>query len=227
MGSGVKKIAVNVVDTYDLKQAHLDIINYLYPDRQASNQDVENKRIRIDYFVCNEVTGTSVNKVSDTVSIHNTQLEGEDFQLNRIRTNDNKVTVEKFRRLLVRLYRSWLNGQVILQQAQDHIYSHVITYSPVLASHHARFAHAKGFVTELDIVSAIIYEPRWLKIDYDCFVTSMYGFNKIVNFWQFMPYVTDDTFRIWNWSELPDADKFLLPVWLGMQALKVRSNNEL
>jgi hypothetical protein len=227
MGSGVKKIAVNVVDTYDLKQAHRDIINYLYPDQQLYHQDVANKRIRIDYFVCNQHTVTTSNQITEQISVHNTQLRGEDFQLLRIRTNENKATLDKSRRLLVQLYRSWLNSQLILQQAQDHIYSQVITYSPKLSGHRARFAHAKSFVTELDIFSTVILEPRWLKIDYDCYVTSMYGFNKTVNLWQFMPYVTDDTFKVWNWAELPDADKFILPVWLNMQSLKVRSIDEL
>jgi hypothetical protein len=228
MGSGVKKIAVNVVDGYDLKQAHADVIDYLYPNRQAYQQDVDLKRIRMDFYVCHQqITEDSVTVAADNVNVIRSVPRGMEFQLDRIRTNQNRDSVVKFQPLLQNLYLSWINSQQILQQAQNHIYSLVINYSPKLRSHRAKYSHSRLFKTELDIFNAIIYEPRWLKIEYDCYATSVYGFNKTVNFWQFMPYITDDTFKVWNWADLPESDKFVLPLWLGMQALKVRNINEL
>ncbi len=228
MGSGIKKIAVNVVGDYDLKQAHEDVINYLYPNRQAYEQDVKLNRIRIDFYVCTEHTAEdSAVVAADTVNVFRSRPMGLEFQLNQIRTNDNRECVDKFNTLLRSLYLSWINSQQMLKQAENHIYSLVINYSPKLQSHHARYSHSRLFKTELDIFSAIIYEPRWLKIEYDCYVTSQYGFNKTVNFWRFMPYITSDTFKLWVWYDLPDADKFALPLWLQQQAMKVRSINEL
>jgi hypothetical protein len=228
MGSGIKKIAVNVTSAYDLKQAHEHIINYLYSDRAAYQEDVRQNKIRIDYFVCHSgITEDSGAVITDTVSVFKSVPRGMEFQLNRIRTDQNRECADKFRSLLESLYLSWINSQQLLKQAQNHIYSLVINYSPKLQHHRAKYSHSREFRTELDIFNAIIYEPRWLKIDYDCYVTSVYGFNKTVNFWQFMPYITTDTFKIWVWYNLPEADRFVLPLWLQMQAMKVRSINEL
>ena len=228
MGSGIKKIAVNVVDDYDLKQAHDDVVAYLYPDRQAYLQDISLNRIRIDFYVCHQrITENSAEVAADNINVFRSAPRGMEFQLNQIRTNQNRDSVVKFQPLLQNLYLSWINSQQILKQAQNHVYSMVINYSPKLQGHNAQYSHSRLFKTELDIFNAIIYEPRWLKIEYDCYVTSVYGFNKTVNFWRFMPYITDDTFKVWNWVELPEADKFVLPLWLSMQVLKVRSINEL
>ena len=228
MGPGIKKIAVNVVGNYDLKKAHEDVVNYLYPNRQTYEQDVKLNRIRIDFYVCHQqITEDSATVAADTVNVFRSVPRGMEFQLEQIRTNDNRLCADKFSLLLQSLYQSWINSQQMLKQAENHIYSLVINYSPKLQSHHARYSHSRLFKTELDIFSAIIYEPRWLKIEYDCYVTSMYGFNKLVNFWRFMPYITTDTFKVWNWFDLPEAEKFVLPLWLQMQAMKVRSIDEL
>lgn len=228
MGPGIKKIAVNVVGNYDLKQAHEDVVNYLYPNRQTYEQDVKLNRIRIDFYVCHQqITEDSATVAADTVNVFRSVPRGMEFQLEQIRTNDNRLCADKFSLLLQSLYQSWINSQQMLKQAENHIYSLVINYSPKLQSHHAQYSHSRLFKTELDIFSAIIYEPRWLKIEYDCYVTSMYGFNKLVNFWRFMPYITSDTFKVWVWFDLPEAEKFVLPLWLQMQAMKVRSIDEL
>lgn len=228
MGPGVKKIAVNVVGNYDLKQAHEDVINYLYPNRQTYEQDVKLNRIRIDYYVCHQqVTEDFVNVAANHINVFRSAPRGMEFQLNQIRTNANRECVDRFSVLLQSLYQSWINSQQMLKQAENHIYSLVINYSPKLQSHRAKYSHSRLFKTELDIFNAIIYEPRWLKIEYDCYVTSVYGFNKLVNFWRFMPYVTSDTFKVWVWYDLPEADKFALPLWLQQQAMKVRSIDEL
>lgn len=228
MGSRIKKIAVNVVDMYDLKQAHEHIINYLYPDRDAYQEDVSQNRIRIDFYVCHQhITEDSAIAATDNINVFKSVPSGIKFQLDQIRTDQNRECVDKFMPLLKSLYQSWINSQQLLKQAQNHIYSLVINYSPKLQHHQARYSHSREFRTELDIFNAIIYEPRWLKIDYDCYVTSVYGFNKTVNFWRFMPYITTDMFKLWTWYNLPEADRFVLPLWLQMQAMKVRSINEL
>lgn len=228
MGSGIKKIAVNVVDMYDLKQAHADVVNYLYPNRQTYEQDVSLNRIRIDFYVCHQhITKDSAIAATDNVNVFKSVPMGMEFQLDQIRTNHNRECVDKFKPLLDSLYLSWINSQQLLKQAQNHIYSLVINYSPKLQHHQAQYSHSREFRTELDIFNAIIYEPRWLKIEYDCYVTSVYGFNKTVNFWKFMPYITSDTFKLWVWYDLPEAEKFVLPLWLQQQALKVRSIDEL
>lgn len=228
MGPGIKKIAVNLVSAHDLKQAHADIINYLYPDREAYLSDVRQNAIRIDYYVCHEhITADSTVEYNKNTTVHKTVPRGLQYQLESIRTQDNTSSVDQFQRLLNSLYCSWINSLKIQQQAQQHIYSLVINYSPLLAQHRARYAYSRNFITELDIFNTIIYEPRWLKIDYDCYVTSVYGFNKTVNFWRFMPSVTSDSLKHYNWHQSPQADQFVLPMWLNQQSLRVRSISEL
>lgn len=228
MGSGIKKIAVNVVSACDLNQAHADVINYLYPDYAAYQEDVNQNAIRIDYYVCHDhINQDSTEAISSTASVFRSVPRGKQFQLNRIRTDANADSVDRFSRFLESLYQSWINNIQIQNHNLNHAYSLVINYSPKLQSHRAKYSYDRKFITELDIFNTIIYEPRWLKIDYDCYVTSACGFSKTVNFWQFMPYVTSDTFKLWSWYDLPDADQFILPLWLNQQALKVRSIDEL
>ena len=221
----MKKVAVNIVDSYDLHQVHTDVVNYLYGSHELYDKDVAQGAIQIDYYVCNDSTTTNSYPLDFAIgsTVYNTQLRGYNELASTLQTGKNAELCLKTNKLVRNLYRSWVNGNALQKNAAKDVYSIVITYSPLLGRHRSRFLYDKDFLMELDILYAIVYEPRLLKMDYDCFVSSYYGFNKLVNFWRFLPYVEDSTFRIWDWfNTSDDPAKFILPMWLNMQSIKVR-----
>lgn len=226
MGPRVRKIAVNIVDVYDLKEVHDHVVNFLYPSRDLYELDVANSEIKIDFYICNERSdgASGVLEFAPETIVHNVKLKGYEPLTNSIRTPTNITLCNKAENLIKNLYRSWQNSNTMQQNSLKDTYSLVITYDRSLSMHKAKYLYDKKFLMELDLVFAIMHEPRWLNMDYKCFVSSYSGFNKIVNLWRFFPYLEDATFNIWDWfRENNDPGGFILPMWLNMQTLKVRN----
>ena len=89
--------------------------------------------------------------------------------------------------------------------------------------HYINLKKKKDFCIENDFFYTNIIEPRWIKANYHVFVCSPVTFFKLVNVWHFLKIVSDSTFKIWEFvSKVDDPDKFVIPMWLNMQTIKVR-----
>lgn len=218
----MKKIAVNIVTEINMAEAYNDVINFLFTDKEEYERELAAGKIRIDFFVCHadvkEVYNGPAYKNSKVIS---SILVNEEKMFQTVNNGLNSQTLLKNKKLFKQIYRSYINSIQMHKNTTKSFYDMVISYDHSLKN----FTHKKktDFTIENDFLYTHIIEPRWLKIDYKLFVCSPATFFKIVNMWHFLKIVADSTFKIWQFIETAqDADKFVLPMWLNMQSIKVR-----
>lgn len=218
----MKKIAVNIVTEINIEEAHNDVINFLFSSRQAYEQELVNGNIQIDYFVCH----ANVKEPHDAPGFENsaivsTVLVNEEQMFNQIHNGTNELILNKVKPLFKQMYRSYINSLQIHKRTTKNFYDMVISYDNCLKDFSVQ--QKKNFSLENNFVYTCIIEPRWLKINYNVLICSTPTFFKIVNLWHFFKIVSDSTFKIWDFINSADRpDRFVLPMWLNMQSIKVR-----
>lgn len=218
----MKKIAVSIVTEIDMIEAHNDVVNFLFSNRQAYEQELAKGNIQIDYFVCH----ADVREVYDGPGFENstivsTILTHEETMFNNVHNGTNSQILERIKPLFKRMYRSSINANQLHKRTTKNFYDMVIGYDNCIKDF--RIHKKKDFFIENDFLYSNIIEPRWLKINYNIFVCSPATFCKIVNIWHFLKIVSDATFKIWEFiDKAEDPDRFVFPMWLNMQCIKVR-----
>ena len=218
----MKKIAVNIVSEIDMIEAHNNVVDFLFSSRQAYEQELANGNIQIDYFVCH----ADVKEVYDGPGFENstivsTILTHEETMFNNVNNGVNSDTLVRLKPMFKRMYRSYINSNQIHRRLTKNFYDMVISYDNCLKDF--RIKKKKDFCIENDFFYTNIIEPRWIKANYHVFVCSPVTFFKLVNVWHFLKIVSDSTFKIWEFvSKVDDPDKFVIPMWLNMQTIKVR-----
>lgn len=218
----MKKIAVNIVSEIDMIEAHNNVVDFLFSSREAYEQELANGNIQIDYFVCH----ADVKEVYDGPGFENstivsTILVNEETMFNKVHNGTNQEMLDRIKPLFKKMYRSYINSLQLHKRTTKNFYDMVIGYDPCLRDF--KIEKKKDFNVENDFFYTSVIEPRWLKINYNIFVCSPSTFIKIVNFWHFLKIVADTTFKIWKFvDEVDDPDKFIFPMWLNMQTIKVR-----
>lgn len=204
----IKKIAVNVIGSYDLNDIHNDVINFLYPVIDELNS------IQIDYFICNQdVTDKNKEYHLENSSVIYTPLVNEDHFLNLVTTSENRFIIKTLHKIFKISFRSYLNSIAIQQDSLNNIYGMVITYSPMIKD-----CKINSLLIEQDFLYArMSADFRPLMLDYDLCITNMSTFFKVVNLWHFLS-------KIDNSSKLHIADNniHIFSSWLNMQNIRVR-----
>ena len=219
----MKKIAVNIVSEIDLIEAHNNVVAFLFPSREIYEQEVVNSNIQIDYFVCH----ADVREVYDGPGFENstivsTILVNEETMFNKVHNGVNSEILKRVEPLFKRMYRLYLNSIQLHKRTKKNFYDLVIGYDDCIRNF--KIQKKTNFSVEYDFFYTHIIEPRWLKINYNLFVCSSSTFLKIVNIWHFLQTVSDSTFKIWHFiTESAEPDKFVFPMWLSMQSVKVRN----
>jgi len=223
----MKKIAVNVVEELNLQEVHNDIVNFLYPDITDYHKDLELNNIQIDYFICHpNVTEVFNGTMFENSNITSSILTHEDTMFNNMNNGTNSDTLQRVKSLFKVMYRSHINALAIHKNSTKNLYNMIISYDNSLKDFKVK--NNKNFTVEQDFLFINIIEPRWLNVNYKFYVCATSTFFRIVNFWHFLSIVSDSTFKIWTWMESrPDADRFIFPMWLNNQFIKVREINDL
>jgi hypothetical protein len=227
MGYVMKKIAVNVVKEINMEEAHNDVVNFLFSNKEEYLNELKLGNIQINYFVCH----SDVKEEYDGPAFENSEvvsslLVNEDTMFNNIDNGTNTVTLSRNKNLFKHMYRSYINSLQIHKRCTTHLYDMVINYSNDLKSF--KIKNINSFKQEADFFHVHILEPKWLKVNYNVYACSPSTFFKVVNFWYFLSIVSDQTFRVWDFiDKCEDSERFVLPMWLNMQSIKVRDINEL
>jgi len=218
----MKKIAVNIVTEINMEEAHNNVINFLFSSRQAYEQELANGNIQIDYFVCHaDVKEVYNGPAFENSTVISSVLTNEEAMFNNIQNGTNSGITQRIKPLFKRMYRSYINSQQMHRNLTKNFYDMVISYDTCIKDF--KVQKKKDFCIENDFVYTQIIEPRWLKVNYLIFVSSLPTFFKIVNLWHFLKIVSDSTFKIWHFVDtVDDPDKFVFPMWLNMQTIKVR-----
>ena len=218
----MRKIAVSIVTEIDMIEAHNDVVNFLFSSREAYEQELANGNIQIDYFICH----ADVKEVYDGPGFENstivsTILKHEETMFNNINNGTNSSILTRIKPLFKRMYRSSINAGQLHKRTTKNFYDMVIGYDNCIKDF--RIQKKRDFFIENDFLYTCIIEPRWLKINYNIFVCSPATFYKMVNIWHFLNIVSDSTFKIWEFLDKSnDPDRFVFPMWLNMQCIKVR-----
>lgn len=223
----MKKIAVSIVSEIDMIEAHNNVVDFLFSSRQAYEQELANGNIQIDYFICHSDVKEFYNGPGfENSTIVSTILTHEDTMFNNVCNGTNLETLKRVKSLFKVMYRSYINSMAIHKHTTKNLYDMVISYDHGLKNF--RIKNKNNFTLEQDFLFTNILEPRWLKINYRFYACTTSTFFKIVNFWYFISIVSDSTFKIWDWLDgHPNADEFILPMYLTNQFIKVREINEL
>jgi hypothetical protein len=206
----------------DMIEAHNNVVAFLFPSREIYEQEVVNGNIQIDYFVCH----ADVQEVYDGPGFENstivsTILVNEETMFNKVHNGTNEQMLARIKPLFKKMYRSYINSIQLHKRTTKNFYDMVIGYDPCLRDF--KIEKKKDFNIENEFFYTSVIEPRWLKINYNVFVCSPATFMKIVNFWHFLKIVADATFKIWEFvDKVEDPDKFVFPMWLSMQTIKIR-----
>lgn len=220
----MKKIAVNIVDEINLQEAHDNVINFLYSTRDEYFRDLEQNNIKIDYYICHpHVKEIYTGPLFENSTITSSVLTNEEVMFNNVHNGTNTEILARLKNLFRVMYRSYINSQAIHQNTTKHLYDMVISYDK---NHSLMYfkTNKKNFTLEQDFMFINIIEPRWLNVDYTYYACATSTFFKIVNFWRFLSIVSDQTFNIWTWLDgRIDADRFIFPMWLSNQNIKVRN----
>ena len=153
-------------------------------------------------------------------------LTHEETMFNNVHNGTNAEMLGRVKSLFKVMYRSYINSLAIHKNTTANLYNMVISYDTSLRIFQIK--NKKNFTLEQDFLFINILEPRWLNIDYRFYACATSTFFKMVNFWQFMSIVSDSTFKIWTWMEgRIDTDRFVFPMWLQNQSIKVRKLDEL
>jgi hypothetical protein len=223
----MKKIAVNIVSEIDMIEAHNNVVDFLFSDRQAYEQELANGNIQIDYFVCHaDVKEAYHGPGFENSTIVSTILTNEETMFNNVHNGTNSYTLEQVKSLFKVMYRSYINSLVIHKNTTKNLYDMVISYDHGLQNF--RIKNKKNFTLEQDFLFINIQEHRWAKVNYKFYACATSTFFKIVNFWQFTSVFSDNIFKIWTFLEgHPDTDRYLLPMYLNNQFIKIRELNDL
>lgn len=218
----MRKIAVSIVSEIDMIEAHNDVVNFLFSSRQAYEQELANGNIQIDYFICHaDVREFYDGPGFENSTIVTTMLTHEETMFNNVNNGVNSVILQRIKPLFKRMYRSSINANQLHKRTTKNFYDMVIGYDNCIKDF--RIHKKKDFFIENDFLYTSVIEPRWLKINYNIFVCSPATFCKIVNIWHFFKIVSDSTFKIWEFlDKSDDPDRFVFPMWLNMQCIKVR-----
>lgn len=223
----MKKIAVNIVEELDLLEVHRNVVNFLYADINEYHNDLRQNNIQIDYFICHPNIKEVFNgRMFENSTVISSVLTHEETMFNNVHNGTNAEMLGRVKSLFKVMYRSYINSLAIHKNTTANLYNMVISYDTSLRIFQIK--NKKNFTLEQDFLFINILEPRWLNIDYRFYACATSTFFKMVNFWQFMSIVSDSTFKIWTWMEgRIDTDRFVFPMWLQNQSIKVRKLDEL
>ena len=223
----MKKIAVNVVEELNLQEVHNNIVNFLYLDIADYHKDLELNDIQIDYFICHPNVKEVFNgRMFENSTVISSLLTHEDTMFNNVHNGTNSDILAQIKLLFKVMYRSYINSLAIHKNTTKNLYNMVISYDNSLKDF--KIKNKKNFTLEQDYLFINIIEPRWLNVNYKFYACATSTFFKIVNFWHFTSIFSDSTFKIWTWLEgRIDTDRFIFPMWLNNQFIKVREINDL
>lgn len=229
----VRKIAVNITSPCDLNKVHVEVLNFLPKFSEP---------FQVDYYVShNEIKITDQEKKFVNSTIYYSPPYCEEIFLNHIKHEWNKLIISATEKLCQRLFRSQVNSTRMHKNSKTDIYDFVINYSKNMnkfkINHHLISSHNNSVNSnfiEDNFMYTEIFTPMDPYIDSSFFVSTQSTFNRIILFWQFVRLLddwifTNDWWKVWQTDPeyKLDPEGLILPCWLDMQGIFLRSAYEL
>lgn len=232
------KIAVNVTYDCDLEKVHENVLNFILNNSPRTRQEF----YKIDYFICHEnIKEYTVEQKFFNSTVYKTPPTNEARLLNSIKHDWNKLIITATEKVAKMFFRSWVNATTMHEIVYKDAYDCVISYGELIKN----YAMKRHFILESNgkiynspnvsfLENNLFYcnsiTPMWPEIDCSFFVTTQPTFNRVIIFWQFIRLLDDWMWRHdwWlAWKENPNSSHnisgFILPSWLDMQGIFVRS----
>ena len=237
----IKKFAVNITEPCDLNRVHVDVLCFLFYGVPGGYVNLE-QPYKIDYYVCHEgVTEIAQENKFKNATVYYNPLQNEQVLLNYIKHDWNKDVTAATEKLCKMFFRSEINSIRMHKNIYSDIYDAVINYSDNIKkfnmSNHFKSNQTNsvnGNFIENNLMYTEIIIPMDPYIDYSFYVATQPTFNKIILFRQFVRLmddwlITNDWWQ--NWKRDPstalNADGLILPCWLDMQGIFLRSAYDL
>jgi hypothetical protein len=237
----IKKFAVNITEPCDLNTVHVELLCFLFYGVPGGYADLD-KPYKIDYYVCHEgITETWQENKFKNVTVYYSPLQNEQVFLNNIQHDYNKAIISATKNLCKMLFRSEINAMRMHKNIYTDIYDAVINYGSNIKkfrmnthfrSNQSNSVNSNFIENNLMYTEVII--PMDPYIDYSFYVATQSTFNKIILFRQFVRLmddwmITNDWWQKWKTDPITalNADGLMLPVWLDMQGIFLRSAYDL
>lgn len=237
----IKKFAVNITNPCDLYKVHADVLSFLFYGVQDGHTMID-KPYRIDYYVCHEgISNFSQENKFKNSTVYYSPLQNEKAILNSIKHEWNKQVIAATEQLCRMFFRSEINAIRMHKNMYSDIYDAVINYGDNIRkfrmSNHFKESQPNSVNSnfiENDFMFTEIIFPMDPFIDYTFYVATQPTFNRIILLRQFIRLLDDWIFtNDWwkNWKNDPvnslRADGLILPCWLDMQGIFLRSAYDL
>ena len=241
----LRKVAVNLTYDCDLEQVHKNVVNFLF-SKGEQEYLVFPDYFKIDYYICHPgIKQETSQKQFLNSTVYFSPSVNEQALLNSIKHDWNKLVVQATENICEMFFRSYINSTAMHKNLYSDAYDCVINYSENIT----KYKMDKHFCVYDTVTNKVYPEnthfiennlfycdvicPMYPELDYSFFVTTQSTFNRVILFWQFVRLLDDSSwgYSWWiEWKKDPsksDADKFILPCWLDMQAIYPRSANGL